>query len=43
MSGNDLEETAAMTAMESCTVDISQWMHSDMLKIEFGKDRMSSD
>ena len=27
--GNDLEETAAITAMESCIADINQWMHSD--------------
>ena len=32
-SGNDLEETAAITAMESCIADISQWMHSDKLKL----------
>ena len=31
-SGNDLEETTAITAMESCIADISQWMHSDKLK-----------
>ena len=28
-SGNDLQETAAITAMGSCIADISQWMHSD--------------
>ena len=28
-SGNDLKETAAITAMGSCIADISQWMHSD--------------
>ena len=27
-SENDLKETAAITAMESCIADISQWMHS---------------
>ena len=31
--GNDLEETAAITTMESCIADISQWMHSDKLKV----------
>ena len=32
-SGIDLEETAAITAMESCIADISQWVHSDKLKL----------
>ena len=36
-SGNDLEETAAITAMESCIADISQWMHSDKLKLNSDK------
>ena len=27
--GNDVEETAAITAMESCIADINQWMHPD--------------
>ena len=32
-----MEETAAITAMESCIAVISQWMHSDKLKLhEFG-------
>ena len=31
--GNDLEETAALTAMGSCIADISQWMHTDKLKL----------
>ena len=36
-SGNYMEETAAITAMESCIAVISQWMHSDKLKLhEFG-------
>ena len=28
-----MEETAAITAMEECIADISQWMHSDKLKL----------
>ena len=36
-SGSDLEETAAVTAMESCIADISQWMHSDKLKLNSDK------
>ena len=36
-SGNDLEETAAITAMESCIADISKWMHSDKLKLNSDK------
>ena len=36
-SGNDLEETAAITAMESCIADISQGMHSDKLKLNSDK------
>ena len=36
-SGNDLEETAAITAMESCMADISQWMYSDKLKLSSDK------
>ena len=35
--GNDLEEAAAMTAMGSCIADISQWMHSDKLKLNSDK------
>lgn len=35
--GNDLEETAALTAMESCIADISQWMHKDKLKLNSDK------
>ena len=35
--GNDLEETAAITAMESSIADISQWMHSDKLKLNSDK------
>ena len=31
--GNDVEETAALTAMESFIADISQWMHLDKLKL----------
>ena len=33
----DLEEAAALTAMESCIVDISQWMHTDKLKLNSNK------
>ena len=29
--GNDSEETAALTALESCIADISQWMHTNKL------------
>ena len=36
-SGNELGETAAITAMESCIADISQWMHSDKLKLNSDK------
>ena len=36
-SGNDLEETAGITAMESCIADISQWMQSDKLKLNSDK------
>ena len=36
-SGNDLEETAAITAMESCIADVSRWMHSDKLKLNSDK------
>ena len=32
-----MEETAAITAMESCIADISQWMHSDELKLNSNK------
>ena len=32
-----MEETAAITAMESCIADISQWMHSDKLKLNSDK------
>ena len=35
--GNDLEETAAVTPMESCIAYISQWMHSGNLKLNSGK------
>ena len=35
--GNDLEETAALTAMESCLADISQWMHTNKLKLNSDK------
>ena len=35
--GNDLEETAAITAMESCIADISQWMHMDKIKLNSDK------
>ncbi|XP_022784544.1 uncharacterized protein LOC111325079 [Stylophora pistillata] len=32
--GNDMEEIAALTAMESCITDISQWMHlADKFKL----------
>ena len=34
-SGNDLEETAAITAMESCIADISQWMHSHTCQLSW--------
>ena len=36
-SGNDLEKIAAITVMESCIADISQWMHSDKLKLNSDK------
>ena len=36
--GNDLKETAAITAMESCIADISQWMHI-MDKIKLNSDK----
>ena len=36
-SGNDLEETTAITAMESCIADISQWLHSHQLKLNSDK------
>ena len=36
-SGNCLEETAAITAMESCIDDISHWMHSNKLKLNSDK------
>ena len=32
-----MEETAAITAMESYIADISQWMHSDKLKLNSDK------
>ena len=32
-----MEETAAINAMESCIADISQWMHSDKLKLNSDK------
>ena len=32
-----MEETAVITAMESCIADISQWMHSDKLKLNSNK------
>ena len=35
--GNDLEEAAALTAMESCIADISQCMHTDKLKLNSDK------
>ena len=35
--GNDLEEAAAITAMGSCIAVISQWMHSDKLKLNSDK------
>ena len=35
--GNDLNEAAARIAMESCIADISQWMHSDKLKLNSDK------
>ena len=35
--GNDSEETAALTAMESCIADISQWMHTNKLKLNSDK------
>ena len=35
--GNVLEEIAAITTMESCIADISQWMHSDKLKLNSDK------
>ena len=35
--GNDMEETAALTAMESCIADISEWMHTDKLKLNSDK------
>ena len=34
---NDLEETAAITGMESWIAVISQWMHSDELKLNSDK------
>lgn len=34
---NDLDETAALSAMESCTADISQWMYTDKLKFNSDK------
>ena len=36
-SGNGLEETAAITTMESCIADISQWTYSDKLKLNSDK------
>ena len=36
-SGNDLEETAAITSVESCIADISRWMNSDKLKLNSDK------
>ena len=35
--GNDLNETAARVAMESCIAEISQWMHLDKLKLNSDK------
>ena len=35
--GNDVEETAALTAMESFIGDISWWMNSDKLKLNWDK------
>ena len=35
--GNDMEEIAALTAMESCIADVSQWMHMDKLKLNSDK------
>ena len=35
--GNDLDETTALTPMELCTADISQWMHKDKLKLNSDK------
>ena len=32
-----MEETATVTVMESCIADISQWMHSDKLKLNSDK------
>ena len=36
-SGNHLEETTAITAMESGIADISQWLHSHKLKLNSDK------
>ena len=35
--GNDSEETAVLTAMESCVADISQWMYTNKLKLNSDK------
>ncbi|PFX20825.1 hypothetical protein AWC38_SpisGene14693 [Stylophora pistillata] len=36
-SGNDMEEFAALAAMESCIADFSQWMQTDKLKLNADK------
>ena len=33
--GNNLEETAALTAMELCIADINRWIHLDKLKLNW--------
>ena len=35
--GNDVNETAARVAMESCIAEISQWMHLDKMKLNSDK------